>query len=158
LRQDNKVFIEDLDLESDICEIAESWANVIAQCVFHGDDDSWQAEFRKRFVILPDNAFDYFSQTATEIQPHVRIDPDFKRVEKGALWYEEALPTESILTGLVWCDRVFVKGFDNKKVIELLLDQTTQMGGKGTVGKGRVRLRFAKMTDGVEPSETDGDN
>ena len=84
-----------------------------------------------------------------------RIDDEQKTVAKGALWYEESLPAESILAGLVWCDRVFgLKNNGGSPITQFeLLDQfcptvadkdnsILQIGGKATVGKGRVRCAF----------------
>ena len=76
----------------------------------------------------------------------VRIDDDTKTVVDGQLWYEEALPAETILAGLVICDRVY----DTKAGItpQALLDGyasaelSLQIGGKATVGRGRVRCIF----------------
>ena len=93
----------------------------------------------------------------------VRIDDQQKTVAKGALWYEESLPTESILAGLVWCDRVFgSKGNGQSDVTESSLlnefcpcnteGSTLQIGGKATVGKGRVRCTFtASNAKGGKP-------
>ena len=70
-------------------------------------DPAWQGEFKKRFAVLPDVVFDYLTETATEVVTRVRIDDDTKTVAEGQLWTEESLPAESILAGLVSCDRVY---------------------------------------------------
>jgi CRISPR-associated protein Cmr4 len=72
--------------------------------------------------------------------------------EHGALWYEESVPAESILAGVVWCDRVYPK--DAPVTPEKLLSTycktvSLQIGGKATVGKGRVR--FVTAVEEAQP-------
>ena len=67
----------------------------------------WQEQFKKRFVVLPDTAFDFLCETGTEVQTRVRIDDETKTVADKALWTEESLPAETILAGIVRCDRIF---------------------------------------------------
>ena len=43
----------------------------------------------------------FLLETAMEVQAHIRLDNDTKTVERGGLWYQESLPAESVLAGLV---------------------------------------------------------
>ena len=119
------------------------------------NDDLWRnfpktaLEFEKRFAILPDDIFNSLCETGTEVQAHVRIEAELKRVADGALWYEESLPAEAVLAGFVWCDAVRgVTGATKQQVLDLCADRdgpsAVQLGGKATVGKGRTRLLFSK--------------
>ncbi len=146
--EDRKVFLEDLDLAASDSQDATAWADWLAQQIFVGQE-AWQKAFRERFVIVPDNVFDFLSETGTEVNARVRIEDEKKTVATGALWYEEALPAETILSGLVWCDRVF--GFSGETPAREDLFQAycgdpldLQIGGKATVGHGRVRCLFTK--------------
>ena len=139
-----KVFLEDLDFTTQSSREAKAWANWLAEQVFAGDAN-WKNAFLERFVMLPDNVFNFLCDTGTEVAARVRIEDDKKTVANGALWYEEALPAETILGGLVWCDRVF--GGNGTKPAELLdaccgTSLDLQIGGKSTVGHGRVRCIF----------------
>jgi len=144
LKSAGKIYLEDLDLTPAESPEAATWADRIACQIFSGDS-AWQAEFRKRFVIVPDNTFNFFCETGCEVNARVRIDSDKKTVARGALWYEESLPAESILSGLVWCDRVFHSTVTADVLVNTLCthDLALQIGGKATVGKGRVRCLFA---------------
>lgn len=142
---DGKVYLEDLDFEAQDCDCAKEWGGQLSRWVFPGNSD-WQKIFKERFAILPDNSFDFLCEMGTEVNARIRIDDEKKTVAKGALWYEESLPAESILAGLVWCDRVFS---DDRTITQGKLLQTyctgersLQIGGKATVGKGRVRCLF----------------
>jgi len=141
----NKVYLEDLDFAAHENSIAATWADKIASWVFP-HDPTWQGEFKKRFAVIANDSFDFLSETGTEVNAHIRIEQEKKTVAKGALWYEEALPTETILAGLVWCDRVYPK---NGTTQEQLMQQfctaelKLQIGGKATVGKGQIRCLFS---------------
>ena len=66
------------------------------------------------------------------------------------LWYEESLPCESILTGFVWCEGMFHKR--DEHTARYLMDtycaseeeKVLQMGGKASIGRGRVVMTFEK--------------
>lgn len=150
LTSDVKIYLEDLDLSFRKSNVATQWAGFLARQLFPADRNSsgadWQQLFQQRFTILSDEVFSFLAETATEVQPHVRIEPDFKRVAKGALWYEESLPAESILCGLVWCDPPRAHAKMRPAIEELLKPQCVQMGGKATTGKGRVQMRFSATT------------
>ncbi|MGH7772970.1 MAG: type III-B CRISPR module RAMP protein Cmr4 [Candidatus Binatia bacterium] len=141
---EDKVYLEDLDFDSQPCPPAEAWSDKLKDWIFPGDA-VWLKIFKERFVILPNGSFDFLCETATEVNARIRIKQETKTVDKGALWYEESLPAESILAGLVWCDKVFPKDVATPQ--ELLEDYCSkelalQIGGKATVGKGRVRCLF----------------
>ena len=71
-----------------------------------------------------------------------------------ALWTEESLPAETILAGIVQCDRVF--GRTAKTItpnagclIEFAKQPLTlQIGGKATVGRGQMRCVFTPVNGG----------
>lgn len=152
-KMESKLFLEDLDFRAHPCNTATAWATLIANNVF-ADDPAWQDQFKKRFVVLPDSAFDFLCETGTEVHTRVRIDDDTKTVVHGALWTEESLPAETILMGLIQCDRVFGKNGENITPPDLLdrfapikpeRPLTLQIGGKATVGRGQVRCIFTEV-------------
>ncbi len=156
LAEDSKVYLEDLDFKGDKCKTAGAWAEKIAARVFPGDE-SWQQQFQRRFVVIPDSAFDFLCETGTEVHTRVRIEDGTKTVAKGALWTEEALPAETILVGVIQCERVFQRnGESNSKIetSELIEKFATnaiplQIGGKATIGRGQVQCVFS-ATEGGE--------
>jgi len=151
VERNGKVFLEDLDFNiiTDSGETNE-WADLLAQLLF-ANNPSWQSIFKERFAILSNNCFNFLSETGTEVNARIKINQDKKIVESGALWYEEALPSETILAGLVWCDKDY-SGRDRKEgeILEKFCPDKVldlQIGGKATVGKGRVRCLFTKGKD-----------
>ncbi len=143
-QSDELLFLGDLDLKITRSQEAQEWAKKLAAMVFPGQQD-WQTIFQQRFVVVSDDTFNFFCETATEVTARVRLDDQRKTVQRGALWYEEYLPAEAVLCGLVWCDRVYGDaGISGQNLLEEYCAKplTLQIGGKATVGRGRVRCLF----------------
>lgn len=145
-----RVYLEDLDLAEKQDPRAAMWAEFLAERVF-GTQPDWRQEFVKRFVVLPEMTFDYLTETGTEVTTRVRIDDITKTVADGQLWTEESLPAESILAGLVGCDRV--NGIKGVAEAQLMAEYATkelqlQVGGKASVGRGKVRVVFTLAEGG----------
>lgn len=145
----DSIYLEDLDFRAQKCDTATAWSTLIAEHVF-ADDSAWQDQFKKRFVVLPDSAFDFLCKTGTEIHTRVKIDDVTKTVVGSALWTEESLPSESILLGVIQCERIF--GRNGEEITPKgLLDRfakeslTLQIGGKATIGRGQVRCVFTEV-------------
>jgi CRISPR-associated protein Cmr4 len=157
--ESEQIYLEDLDFNATPHPTAYNWADDIAKWAFP-NDAAWQFHFKKRFVVLPDSAFDFLCETGTEVHTRVRIDDETKTVADKALWTEESLPAESILAGLIQCERVFQKnGTADAKTSPASLLNTfapvaqngtgetllLQIGGKATVGRGQVRCVFSTV-------------
>lgn len=149
-----RVFLEDLDFAGKACAVTSAWAERLAQWIYAGEEDkAWRDIFVERFAILPDTVFGFLTETGTEVSTRVRIDDDLKTVKEGALWNEEALPAETILAGLVACDRVYSREANGITPSELIRDFATkplllQIGGKATIGRGRARCLFTPVGKG----------
>lgn len=148
---EGRVFFEDLDFIAKEDKNAKEWAEMLAGVIFPKESAKeavWKGIFEERFAVLNDDCFNFLSKTGTEVTAHVRIEDDSKIVARGALWYEEALPAEAILAGVAWCDKVFGgNGINQSKILETYCPKDKldlQMGGKATVGKGRVRCQFTR--------------
>jgi CRISPR-associated protein Cmr4 len=123
----------------------ETILDALSTAVFPGGDptnSAWRAFFSKRIVIVSDDTFTWLTQTATDVRAHIRIDPDTGTVEKGALWYAESLPPETILAGVLQVgalhkDQNLDEAFD---LLKSIAASPFQVGGDATTGAGRVRL------------------
>ena len=122
-------------------------ADEISKSVF-ADNPDWQKIFKTRFAVVSDDIFTFLCESGTEVSAHIRINEETGIVKDGALWYEEALPVETILTGQVWCDKVFFKnsGLSDKDLLDRFCHGllNIQIGGKASTGKGQVRCIFEK--------------
>ncbi len=145
LTKGNKIFFEDLDFHASADVQVDKWATLLSNGLY-SPDSPFKQIFLERFALLSDDSFNFLVETGTEVSARIRINQTSKIVEEGALWYEESLPPEAILGGLVWCDRLY--GGNTMREGELIDhfckpgDLNIQIGGKATVGKGRVRCRF----------------
>src|SRR5947209_159929 len=118
-----------------------------------GAGDYWFNKIQNSLVILPDNDFRDFALYATEIITRVRINREKKTVEKGALWTEEHLPTDTLLYVPIYATDARKNGKDGSKLtgtqilekVRTLGTETgnyLQLGGDETVGRGMVRIRW----------------
>lgn len=152
-KHSGRIFLEDLDFAGKECAAATMWAKRLAEWVFPGDENkTWRGLFIERFAVVPDSIFDFLTETGTEVSARVRIDDDLKTVQQSQLWNEESLPAETILAGLVCCDRIYSRQANGITVNDLLGEFATstlplQIGGKATIGRGRVRCVFTGTTE-----------
>jgi CRISPR-associated protein Cmr4 len=145
LEMGDKVYLEDLDLSvSNDKTGAREWADVLAAEIFAED---WQALFKERFCIVPDDVLNFLLETATEITARISIAENTKTAAEGQLWYEEALPCETVLFGMVLAVKIGKVDLEPKDALTevgKLMSQPIQFGGKATVGRGLCRLRLSQ--------------
>lgn len=144
---ENKVLLEDLDLPIAATN-ADEWAKWLSEKIFpttatQNDDHTF---FTQRLCIVHDDIMTFLLDTALEINARIRIDDDKKTVAKGALWYEEMLPAETILAGLAVANpprkTELSSGDIMAKVQNIVATHSLQLGGKATIGKGLCRVIF----------------
>ena len=142
----NQIALEDLDINSQACGVAQGWAEFIAKQIYPDSVagcENWREEFINRFVVLPDNIFSFLADTATEIRTRIRINRETRIVDNGALWTEENLPAESVLWGVLGVSQARDKSGRTADDLAKLLPKdeiNIQIGGKHTVGRGFCRL------------------
>jgi len=148
------VYLEDLDLEAKSDDVVKAWAEWFSLQIFPGDEE-WQQMLKERFCVVHDDMFNFLINTATEITARIRMQKESKTVETGGLWYEEALPTETILSGIVLATPTQAAKKDNEKldikevfdILQGLTGTTMQLGGKATTGRGICRVQIAQGED-----------
>lgn len=136
------VYLEDLDLQAKADAGAKAWAEAIAASVL-GKDTEWGKLFQARFCVVHDDVLGFLLETATEVVARIKIKDETKTVERGGLWYEEALPAESILVGIFAAQEVQKSGAKPDAAfthLATLLKQPLQFGGNATVGRGICRV------------------
>ena len=106
----------------------------------------WRESLPKRLCILPEDDFRDFCLYGTEVQTHIRIDPDKKTVAERALWTAESLPADSLLYAPLMAMDVR-NGKDSKKADDVLKEFDflhgghIQLGGDETTGQGWVAVK-----------------
>jgi len=111
-------------------------------------------KIKEDLVVVHDSVFKNLVEMTTEIVARTKIDPSRGTVEKGALWYEEYLPSDTLLYSMV----LFSPKYEDKngepelkmsaddmaeKVVQLN-SQVLHIGGDETVGKGFTRIKIMK--------------
>lgn len=137
----NQVVLEDLRLSalgSDLLDELTNWLSVL----LFGADTSWQTVFAERLCVVHDDVLGFLLDTATEITARIRLEETRKTVEQGALWYEEALPAETILSGLMIIQEIKATESDVLEALTGLAQRPLQVGGSATVGRGLCRLHL----------------
>ncbi|WP_322922833.1 type III-B CRISPR module RAMP protein Cmr4 [Paenibacillus campi] len=125
-----------------------NWAKEVSDLLFPDSTDHGKPIDRKEdrhiwqqhIALVPDDVFQYLVEMCCQVEAKIRIEPHQKTVVDGALWYEEYIPTEAILYGMLWNDST-----DDVATSQLpfqLLSQANyvQIGGNSTTGRGRVEF------------------
>lgn len=117
------------------------------------EDVGTQDRLRSHMAILHNDDFTHFVRNATEVVARVGLDYERKTVRKGALFYEEYLPTETLFYSLVLCsasrhpDAALSSAADILNWLRAHAPKTLQIGGGETVGKGFCAVRFADLVE-----------
>jgi CRISPR-associated protein Cmr4 len=137
-----KVILEDLDLDPASSEELTRWADMLASWVFN--DEAWQKLFQKHVCMVHDDVMRFLLDTALDVTARIRLDEETKTVAQGALWYEEALPAETIMAGLMFMAPVKAREEEVINAIRQTIQQPLQIGGSATVGRGLCRLHLVE--------------
>lgn len=139
----NKVYLEDLDLQAMNDDHVAKWTNWIGQQIFP-EDTTWQQMLTDRFCVVHDDILNFLFETATEVIARIKLQENSKTVQSGGLWYEEALPTESVMWGLLMTTPIRATDQEIFSTVRELTNKTIQLGGKATVGRGMCRVYLGK--------------
>lgn len=167
---DNKIVLEEYTFDVAQDSAVNALANWMATNVLPSDStyDYWRDKITKDLVVLNDNDFRDFVTLSTEVIARIKMDPNTGTVDKkiGGLWYEEYLPSDSIMYSLALTTPIFQedeseKGIfalkqeeidegreESEKVMEFFEDglpAVIQIGGNATIGKGIVRTKIYEV-------------
>ncbi|MCK5799195.1 MAG: type III-B CRISPR module RAMP protein Cmr4 [Deltaproteobacteria bacterium] len=140
LVHNTKVILEELDLLARPNAPLKSFAQTLGK---HLGGDALAKSLASRICVVPDDVMSFLLDHATEVTARIRLDANTKTVAKGALWYEESLPAETILAALVVATPPKFTKLDAKTALKTVgdhLDGLIQFGGKATVGRGFCRV------------------
>lgn len=130
------------------CAALQAISQDLAQTALPSGDGYafFRDKFAKDLVVLSDSDFDYFSQHAMLIEPHVRIDDTTGTASDGGLFYTENLPPESLLVAPLMASQTRSGKAEEKidaiqvmaHMKAVLHSQLLQVGGDATTGRGLV--------------------
>ena len=110
-------------------------------------DQATANRIQSHIVVLPDDAFGYFVRHATEVSARIALDSETRTVKKGALFWEEHLPPETIFYALISSTNSRRETYRAKAtdIIQRICNETSttlQIGGNSTLGKGLCAVRI----------------
>ncbi len=156
--KDNKIVLEEYTIEVEKDQKCEKLCKWLSNTVLPEAQEYkfWRDKMLKDVVVLSNDDFRDFVMLSTEVIARTKIDDKTGTVEKGGLWYEEYLPSDSILYSLALATPVFNKDGealfpDAGKVMTFFekgLPSVIQIGGNATLGKGLVHTRIGGQDNG----------
>lgn len=130
------------------CAALKTTAQNLAQIAMPAGDgySFFREKMAKDLVVLSDSDFDYFSQHAMLIEPHVRIDDTTGTASDGGLFYTENLPPEALLIAPLLASQTRNGKAEEKidavtvlaRMKAVLHSKLLQIGGDATTGRGLV--------------------
>ena len=130
------------------CAALQTIAQDLAQNALPAGDgySFFRAKLATDLVVLSDSDFDYFSQNAMLIEPHVRIEDETGTASDGGLFYTENLPPESLLIAPLLASQTRSGKAEEKiEAIQVMAhmkavlhSKLLQVGGDATTGRGLV--------------------
>jgi CRISPR-associated protein Cmr4 len=139
--QTERVVYEDFDFAALRSKELESFARDFAVRLYGPEAQDELDHFLDRVCVVGDDVMRVLARVGMEITARNRIGNETRTVEKGALWTEESLPAESVLTGLVMVTPL--RGEDPATLVghvRELCRGVLQFGGKSTIGRGLCRM------------------
>ncbi|MGI2056730.1 type III-B CRISPR module RAMP protein Cmr4 [Shewanella baltica] len=141
-KEQERLYLEEYAFVQKISIVLSSWCDLLAR--FSELDAK---EVAQQLVVISNDQFAHLSQAAIPLHPHIAINYETKSVIDGALWYEEALPPETLFYTLIMVndarDQTGLKAEVLKqqfKVCMLEEHPYLQVGGNETTGMGWVKL------------------
>ncbi|MCY4151806.1 MAG: type III-B CRISPR module RAMP protein Cmr4 [Aestuariivita sp.] len=112
-------------------------------------DRATAKRIQSNIVVLSDDAFGHFVRHATDVSARIALDSETRIVRRGALFWEEHLPPETIFYALISSTDSRRETYSAKAtdLIQMLRDRTSrilQIGGNSTHGKGLCAIRIGK--------------
>lgn len=142
LQINNKLVLEDVDPSAEESPELTALARKVSGWLF--EEEAQRSLFVERVALVDEDVMALLLHAGLEITTRNRINPETRVVERGALWTEEALPIESVLTGLILASPVGrgQPGADAalEHVKGLMTRGALQLGGKASVGRGFCRV------------------
>jgi CRISPR-associated protein Cmr4 len=134
-------------------KIVAEWADWLALHAMRGEAAPWVAQFKKRFVVVHDEVFDWLATVGTDVRARNKIGPDGVAADHH-LWREECVPEDTVFIGTLSVQPVpeYADVLTERQALRAPAACDLQLGGKGSVGYGWVSFRPVAVAS-VEPSE-----
>jgi len=107
----------------------------------------------EKFLLISDEMFGYCVSCCTEIQTQIKISSKTGTVDESTgLWYQELLPSDTLLYSIVYYSRAAgLNGLQASTIqqhVEDVIKDFIQVGGDETLGRGICRISWLKGKNG----------
>ena len=104
-------------------------------------------ELQGKLAIISNDNFQHLCQAAIPVNAHIALDSTTKTVRKGALWYEESLPADTVMYMTLVAQNSRNKTLQAGDVMGVVSEQLfakpyLQVGGNETTGMGWFRVNL----------------
>ncbi|MHB1492249.1 MAG: type III-B CRISPR module RAMP protein Cmr4 [Thermoplasmataceae archaeon] len=126
----NKLFLEEREFNIK-GEVPDEIVGLIKEFI---PNASSQKRLSEQITLLSNDDFKWFAQYGLQINSRNALNDETKTTEKGALWYEETIPPDSVFYTVIFSR---TKGKDMNGFIKILDEHPyIQIGGNETIGQG----------------------
>lgn len=141
----NNVILEEYAFEN--CKantLLTEFAKLLADSLDGVINQYWADKISTDILVISNDDFADFVNLYCEVNARIKINQDTGTVEHGALWYEEFLPTDTVMYSILLTSPSFGKAdkLDGQQVMNNMAQdfpEMVQMGGDATIGKGLMR-------------------
>ena len=150
---DKKVVLEEYSFDYEKKDIA-SLVEFLKQAFPDTPEyDYWKNKLNSNLIIMSDDDFRDFAKSSTEVQARIKIVSETKTVKDGGLFYQENLPSDTLMYSVAATHDSFKEKDDRKatelfKNLQALNTQSIQLGGNESIGKGIFNLNFYQRNGG----------
>lgn len=146
----NNVIIEDIRLTTsnhNTSEIASLLSKLLP------DEPSYsyiKNKMAKDLIVVSDTLFKELVSLTTEVVARIKINQETGTAQEGALWYEEYLPTDTLLYSQILISSRANENNNNSTVTNSLMQlnkSVIQIGGDETVGKGLAKITMLDLSN-----------
>ncbi len=143
--QEEAIFLEEREfyLSQSDPEPLSPWSELLKKLIAH---EATRSRLESQLVVVSDDDFAWFARYALAITARNVLDEETKTSKN--LWYEEALPPDTLMCALVHCmDKQAAK-----EIAGLLKEGNgkgfLQVGGNETTGQGWMSIKVVEKGDG----------
>lgn len=146
----NGVIIEDIRLTKTSNQDTSKIACLLSKLLPEEPSYSYiKNKMAKDLIVVSDTLFKELVSLTTEVVARIKINQEKGTAQEGALWYEEYLPTDTLLYSQILISSRANKNNNNSTVTNSLMQlnkSVIQIGGDETVGKGLAKITMLDLS------------
>lgn len=139
------VYLEEIRLNHKKLEGYETIWDEISKAVPDGEEYKFiRDKIKKDLGIVDNEVFRDMASLTTEVTARIAIDETTGTAKSGALWYEESLPTDTMMYSLLLLPKRHKNGSGSNNIADKFLlfnGKILNVGGDETIGRGFVRIK-----------------